>query len=47
MRLLQALTLTSLLALLAACNTIGGMGQDLQTGGATITDSAREAEQGM
>lgn len=47
MRLLQALTFTSLLALLAACNTVSGMGEDLQTGGATITDTARDAEQGM
>lgn len=47
MRLMQALALTSLLALLAACNTVGGMGRDLQTGGAAITDTAREAESGM
>lgn len=47
MRLIHALTLTSLLALLAACNTVGGMGRDLQTGGAAITDSAQDAERSM
>ena len=47
MRLLQALTLTSLLALLAACNTIGGMGQDIQSGGEAITDTAEDTSAEM
>lgn len=45
MTILRTLVLTGLLALLAACNTVSGMGKDLQKGGATITDTANDAKQ--
>jgi entericidin B len=47
MRIVHALALTSLMAILAACNTVAGAGQDLQTGGEAITDSAQDAERGL
>lgn len=33
-----------LLAALAACNTVQGMGKDLQTGGAVLTGSAQDVQ---
>jgi len=47
MRLIQGLLATIMLAALAACNTVGGMGQDLQSGGAAITDTAEDTEAQM
>lgn len=47
MRLINGLMLGAVLAVLAACNTVGGMGQDLQSGGEAITDSAQDAERQM
>lgn len=47
MRLFRTLLATGLLALLAACNTVSGVGQDLQEGGAAITDTANDAERQM
>ncbi|MBQ2261408.1 MAG: entericidin A/B family lipoprotein [Loktanella sp.] len=32
-------------AALAACNTVEGAGRDIQTAGATITDTSQEARQ--
>jgi entericidin B len=29
----------------AACNTIGGVGEDVEAGGEAISDTAQEAEQ--
>jgi predicted small secreted protein len=36
-----------LFALLAGCNTVEGFGQDVQQGGAAITDTARDTEDEM
>lgn len=47
MRLFQSLTLAGLLAVLAACNTVGGMGEDLQSGGQAITGTAEDVESDM
>ncbi len=47
MRVIQGLIAAGLLALLAACNTVGGMGQDLQEGGEAISDTAQDTEQAM
>ena len=47
MRLFHSLILAGLLATLAACNTVGGMGEDLQTGGQAITGTAEDAEDQM
>jgi len=47
MRVVQGLIAAGLLALLAACNTVGGMGQDLEAGGEAITGTAQEAERSM
>lgn len=35
------------LALMAACSTIEGAGQDLQAAGAAVSDEARETESEM
>jgi predicted small secreted protein len=37
-------TLFAALALLAACETIEGAGQDIQTAGRTITGTAQQAQ---
>lgn len=47
MRLIHSLILTGLLAVLAACNTVGGMGEDIQSGGQAITGTAEEVESDM
>jgi entericidin B len=47
MRPLTTLILAGLLGLLAACNTVSGMGEDLQSGGEAITDTADDAQQQM
>jgi entericidin B len=47
MRLIQGLIAAGLFATLVACNTIGGAGQDLQSGGQAITDTANDAERSM
>lgn len=31
--------------LLAGCNTIGGLGQDVEEGGSALQDTAQDAEQ--
>lgn len=36
-----------LFALLAGCNTFQGLGQDVQSGGAAITDTAEDVERDM
>ncbi|MGA0539887.1 entericidin, EcnA/B family [Neotabrizicola sp. VNH66] len=35
------------LALLAACNTVAGVGADMQNAGAAVSTEARKAEAGM
>ncbi len=45
MTTLARLTAAALFAALAACNTVRGVGQDLQLGGATIADTADQAQQ--
>jgi entericidin B len=42
---LIALVLLSCTALLAACNTVAGAGQDISNGGHAITNSAEKAQQ--
>jgi len=42
-----AMLALGLFTLLAACNTVEGLGQDVQQGGAAITDTARETEDEM
>jgi len=46
-RLMTGLALTGLLAALAACNTVSGMGEDLQSGGRAISDTAEDVEQDL
>ncbi len=46
MRIIQAMTLAALLGL-AACNTVEGFGQDVQSGGEAVTDTAQDAERSM
>lgn len=46
MRLSRAL-LPALALLLAACNTVAGVGQDMQNAGATVSHEARKAEAGI
>jgi predicted small secreted protein len=45
--LLAGLLALGALALLASCNTVEGLGQDLQQGGARISDTARDVEEEM
>jgi predicted small secreted protein len=40
---LRLLGMLGLLALVAACNTVEGMGEDIQQGGAAIESEANEA----
>lgn len=47
MKIVARLTAVCLLAALAACNTVQGMGKDVQTGGAAITDSAKDVESSL
>lgn len=47
MRFIQAFLAAALLATLAACNTVGGLGEDLQSGGDAITDTAEDAQAEM
>jgi predicted small secreted protein len=42
-----ALSLIAVLLLAAACNTMKGMGEDVQDAGGAITDSASDAEDQM
>jgi predicted small secreted protein len=42
-----ALLALGLFGLLAACNTVQGLGQDVQEGGETITDTAEDVEQDL
>jgi entericidin B len=42
-----ALIAMGLFAFLAACNTFQGLGQDVQQGGAAITDTAEDVEDEM
>lgn len=44
MRLFQGLIAAALFGLLAACNTVGGFGEDLQSGGDAITDTAEDTQ---
>jgi predicted small secreted protein len=46
-RLFQMACVAGLLGLVAACNTVDGMGQDLQSGGDAISDTAQETERDM
>ena len=39
------LCLIACVPLLAACETVEGAGRDLQTAGATVTDTAQDAQQ--
>ena len=43
----HALLLAASFGLLAACNTIGGAGEDIEAGGAAISDTAEETEREM
>jgi predicted small secreted protein len=43
---LRLLGLLGLLALVAACNTVEGMGADIQQGGAAIENEANEVSDG-
>jgi predicted small secreted protein len=46
-RIFTSLLAAWLFAALAACNTVGGVGQDIQSGGAALSDTAQDAEQSM
>lgn len=43
MKKLIIIALGAALAALSSCNTLAGAGQDLQRGGAAVTDAARDA----
>jgi predicted small secreted protein len=43
MQKIIAMTTAGLFLLLAACNTMEGMGEDVQQGGEALSDSADEA----
>ena len=47
LRNLQRVIVVGLLAALAACNTVSGMGEDIQTGGGVIQDEAQDAQRSM
>ncbi|MBP7001845.1 entericidin A/B family lipoprotein [Amaricoccus sp.] len=47
MRAFTTLLLAGLLGLLAACNTMSGVGQDLKSGGEAISDTADDAQAKM
>ncbi len=43
MRAFSTIFAVSLLAVLAACNTVRGLGEDVETGGQTLTETADDA----
>ncbi len=45
MRMLGTLAALAILAAAAACNTVEGFGRDVQTGGATLSDTAQSVGQ--
>lgn len=45
-RIVRPMTIGLFLAL-AACNTVSGMGQDIESGGAALTDTADDAQRQM
>jgi predicted small secreted protein len=47
MRKLKTLAAIGLLIGLAACNTVKGAGQDIETGGAKLSDQATETQHSM
>ena len=47
MRKIISLLAVGLLVGLAGCNTVGGFGKDLQTGGQAVTNEAQEAQRSM
>lgn len=48
MQMIRHMTLPLLaLALLGACNTVQGAGEDLQAAGSAVSQEAQEAEAGM
>ena len=44
MTVLVRLIAVGLIAALAACNTVDGVGRDLQIGGQAVSDSAQDAQ---
>lgn len=44
---IASFTLIGFLLALSACNTVSGMGEDLQTGGAAVTDTAKDTQRQM
>lgn len=47
MRLANSLIAFALLAFLSACNAVSGFGEDVQTGGEAITDTAEDTADAM
>lgn len=47
MRIIQGALAALFLAALTACNTVGGVGEDLQSGGEAITDTAEDTSAQM
>lgn len=45
MRLINRLLLALAVATLAACNTVSGVGEDIQSGGEALTDTAEDTQQ--
>jgi predicted small secreted protein len=46
-RTLIALLLTSLIGVVSGCNTIAGAGKDIERGGQTIRDAAKDVQRKM
>jgi entericidin B len=46
-RILAALMLMGMLGAIAGCNTIEGMGKDIERGGAATQETARDAKRNM
>ncbi|MEM8788725.1 MAG: entericidin A/B family lipoprotein [Pseudomonadota bacterium] len=44
MKTLYMIAVASLFALLAGCNTIGGVGQDVSAGGDALSDAAEDVQ---
>lgn len=44
---IASFALIGFLFALSACNTVSGMGEDLQSGGAAVSDTAEDAQREM
>ena len=44
---MRNLVMVALLGLMAACNTVEGVGRDIQSGGQAISDGAREVKEAI